>query len=90
MAFGASLLFPFPPFGIVLILAGAGIAIYHGTQLWQERRDPYDLSRLYETLPDEPENDDDPDREYIYCHRCGGSLPAHHSICPECGGVLGH
>ncbi len=89
MALSTPLLYPFPPLRIGLIALGAGIAIYQGVQMWRERPDPYDLSRLYETLPDEPENDDDPDREFIYCHRCGGSLPAHHSICPQCGGVLG-
>ena len=50
---------------------------------------PAELTRLYETLPDEPEDTDDTDRDMIYCHRCGGSVPGTYSICPECGCVLG-
>ena len=59
---GASLLYPFPPLGIALIITGFGIAIYQSFQMWGDRFDPYDLSRLYKTLPDEPEETDDTDR----------------------------
>jgi len=89
MAMSTALLYPFPPLGIGLMAAGAGIALYQAVQIWRERRDPYDLSRLFEQPPDEPEETDDTDREMIFCHRCGVSVPGMYSLCPECGGVLG-
>ena len=89
MALSTPFLSPFPPLGIGLMATGAGIALYQAVQMWRERRDPYDLSRLFEQQTDEPEDTDDTDREMIFCHRCGVSVPGTYSLCPECGGVLG-
>ena len=86
-AFGAALLSALPPLGLALVAVGIGVAVWQGVLLWQERRSPYDLSRLWEGQRDEPEPDDR-ERDMIYCHRCGASMSLRHSICPQCGCVL--
>ena len=88
-AFGAGLIAMLPPVGLALVAGSIGAAIWQGVLLWQERRSPYDLSRLREMRNEEPEDDADRnERDMIYCHRCGSSMSARHSICPQCGCVL--
>lgn len=84
--------------GIGLFATGLGIICvnaYQGVEEWLHRkRDPYDLSRLWdEPLPDDsatspplgPEEDD-----LVYCHRCGTSMHGRHAICPDCGHRIGY
>jgi uncharacterized iron-regulated membrane protein len=89
-ALGAPLIVPAPPLGLSLFGIGMIAAIVQGIAMWRERRDPYDLSRLWETAPikAEPE-EDDKERTMALCHRCGASMSAKHSICPQCGVPLG-
>jgi hypothetical protein len=83
---------PLSLLGKVVAAAGLAGAVYYTMQMFRARRDPYDLSRLWDTPPADPEL---PDREteddaLILCHRCGTSMPAHIGICPECGNRLGY
>jgi len=85
-----------PILGGALLVVGAGASVWQGWQLWKSRRDPYDLSRLWDDpLPgDEPEEEPDPDSFYteddgtLYCHGCGHAVPATLARCPECGRQL--
>ena len=90
ICFSGALISSAPP--LALLAAGIGVtaACYQGVQMWRERRDPYDLSRLWETpnAPEQPEEDGKV-RTMAFCHRCGASMPTHHSICPQCGVPLG-
>lgn len=92
-AVGGGLLSPWPPFGLLMLAAGCGLALYQGIGMWRDRRDPYDLEGLRQLhekdlAQDEPE-DEPYERDMAYCHRCNLSVPATHTICPECGGFLG-
>lgn len=51
------------------------------------RSDPYDLGRLWDEPPAEPE-EPDAAPELVYCHVCGNSSPAAFATCPECGNRL--
>jgi hypothetical protein len=80
-----------------LALAAGGIAglVYTGLQFARERRDrpdPYDLTKLWDKPPPEPEvpERESYDDDLVLCHRCGASMPAHVGICLECGNRLGH
>ncbi len=69
------------------LLAYAAFALVQAVRLRPSRRDPYDLSRLWDSPPDEPqESDQSP--ELVYCHVCGASCPAAYALCPECGNRL--
>jgi uncharacterized paraquat-inducible protein A len=79
-----------PPIGLSLIAVGLCLCLYQGVQMWRERRDPYDLSRLWEDVPVKEEPEEDAKfRNMILCHRCGASMSAKYSICPQCGVPLG-
>ena len=77
-----------PALGLLLFVVGLGGAGYYSVLLFRERRDRYDLSRLWEQPPDEPEPDERYEQNMIYCHRCGASMSQFHSICPGCGATL--
>lgn len=74
--------------GVPLFFAGLGLAVWQGVTLARNRQDPYDLSRLWET---EPESPDEPDEEWGddtslgFCHGCGHAVPEPYARCPECG-----
>ncbi len=74
--------------GVVLCGIGLGAAIWQGVQMWRERPDPYDLTRLWDAPPPEAEETNH-ERTLIYCHRCGSSMSEIHSLCPHCGTPLG-
>lgn len=94
MAMGAPLLLYRNPVALLLGLgicgAGLGAVIWQGVRMWRERPDPYDLNRLWDTPPPEPDQPQEAfgDEDLIYCHRCGISMPETHSICPKCGNFL--
>jgi hypothetical protein len=81
--------------GKVVALAGLFGLVHSGRQIyqwWVNRPDPYDLAKLWEETPPEPE---EPSREaesdaLVLCHRCGSSMPPHIGVCPECGSRLGY
>ena len=77
--------------GLGICGIGLGAAVWQGIQMWRERADPYDLTRLWDTPPAEPETPQDKptDAGLVYCHRCGSSMSEVHAICPECGNFLG-
>lgn len=95
--FSATLFGVAPPLALVGIVIGLAAAGYQGLQMWRERRDPYDLSRLWDTplnsaeldKAEEPE-EDGKTRTLALCHRCGASMSTRYSICPHCGVPLGH
>ena len=80
--------------GLALSAAGGAGLVYFGVRVAQEQRDradPYDLSRLWDKPPpdpEEPEHMADADA-LAYCHRCVSSMPRNLGICPECGNRLG-
>lgn len=87
-----------PLLGGALLVVGLGAGAWQAWQLWRNRRDPYDLSRLWEhdSSNDEPEESADEDDwqgngepELLYCHHCGHGVPPPHVRCPECGQRLG-
>jgi uncharacterized paraquat-inducible protein A len=86
---GALLLFSgMPLIGIPLFFGGLALAIWQGITLVQNRPDPYDLSRLWETEPapeDEPDEDWGEDKSLGFCHNCGHAVPEPYARCPECG-----
>jgi hypothetical protein len=95
MAMGAPLLLFRNPMillvGAVISGIGLGAAIWQGVQMWREREDPYDLNRLWDTPPAEPETPQETpdDASLVYCHRCGASMSDVHAICPQCHNFLG-
>ncbi len=89
MAMSAVVAEEIPALALVLFCAGFGSAIYQGVMLIRERRDRYDLSLLWEEPSATPEVDDGAEREMVYCHRCGASMSARYSLCPDCGGRVG-
>ncbi len=87
-----------PPLNLVFVLIGLIFLLAQGAALLKTRPQAYDLAQLKslherELARDDPEEPDEAaegiERDWVYCHRCGGSLPASHAICPECGGPLG-
>lgn len=79
-----------PLLGAALLVIGLGAGAWQAWRLWQNRRDPYDLSRLWEH--EEPEEtaeeypmEDNGEPELLYCHNCGHGVPPPHARCPECG-----
>ncbi len=74
--------------GLAFCAIGLGAAAWQGIQMWRERPDPYDLTRLWDDPPLEPEETNHV-RDMIYCHRCGSSMSEVHSVCPQCGSPLG-
>jgi len=80
-----------PPLRLLgLAIAGAGAwamarGIAGALEAWMRRRDPYDLSRLWEL--DEPEEPVEPEGEQglVYCHVCGAAMPGRLGACPQCG-----
>lgn len=90
---GVVLLPAAPPFGVLLLVVGAGAAVWQARQLLASRRDPYDLTRLWEREPEmEDEADENAvsdDEETLLCHACGHAVPHPLRVCPECGRPLG-
>ena len=92
---GGALVGGSPLLGGALLVVGLGAGAWQAWQLWQSRRDPYDLSRLWEEREDEPEETadesgwDGEEAELLYCHNCGHGVPPPHVRCPECGQTLG-
>ena len=73
-------------------LAGVVWSAFRAVAEYRDRPDPYDLNRLWDAPPAEPET---PDRDaekdaLVLCHRCGASMPAHVGVCLECGNRLGY
>lgn len=95
LAVGAGLLFAAPPLGVLLLVIGAGAAVWQGRQLLASRRDPYDLSRLWEPEPEDQADEgavdamDSDDDGTLLCHACGHAVPHPLRVCPECGRALG-
>jgi hypothetical protein len=95
LAMGAPLLLFRNP--VILLLGAAicgigfGAVVWQGVQMWREREDPYDLNKLWDTPPPEPDTPTktSADATLIYCHRCGSSMSEVHAICPQCGNFLG-
>ena len=87
-AFGAALLASAVPLlGGLLLVLGVGFAFWQVRLLRASRRDPYDLSRLWEREPEpEEEADEDAveDEGTLYCHSCGHAVPRRFHVCPEC------
>jgi hypothetical protein len=84
--------------GLGLFVTGLGFAyfnIYEAMTEFLRKRseDPYDLSRLWDDpLPESGANiepDEGAQEDVVYCHRCGASISAAFSICPDCGHRLG-
>jgi hypothetical protein len=75
--------------GLAICGVGLGAVLWQGVQIWRERVDPYDLTRLWDTPPAEPPVAIPTDATLIYCHRCGSSMSEVHAICPQCGNFLG-
>ena len=77
--------------GLAICGVGVGAVVWQGVQMWRERPDPYDLNRLWDTAPAEPETPPEKptDANMVYCHRCGSSMSEVHAICPQCGNFLG-
>ena len=101
MSIGAPMLFTglwaFVVLGAVFTGIGvfsAGVESWRWFLDWKHRPDPYDLTRLWEEpLPEkahalEPE-EDDVEREYPLCHRCGDAVAPGYAVCPHCGCFLG-
>ncbi len=92
LVIGAALLPAAPLFGVLLIVIGAGAGVWQGRQLLAARRDPYDLSQLWEREPepeDEADETDMDDDGTLLCHACGHAVPHPLRVCPECGRRLG-
>lgn len=86
-AFGGALLFSAPPLGALLVAVGGGAVFWQIRHLLASRRDPYDLSRLWEREPEPPEEADEEaveDEGTLYCHSCGHAVPRAFHACPEC------
>ena len=80
-----------------LSLAIICVNLYQAVDIWlRRRRDPYDLSKLWETpVPEEtPDPEPDPggphDDDLLYCHRCGAAMSGQFAVCPGCGHRLGY
>ncbi len=81
-----------PPLGIALLAVGLGAAVWQAHRLYAERRDPYDLSRLWETEPERPSEPDEEEEAMaageddgtLYCHSCGHAVPRQFHFCPGC------
>ena len=76
--------------GLSICGIGLGVVMWQGGQMWRERPDPYDLNRLWDKPPPEPDKplETPADEDLIYCHRCGVSMSGIHAICPQCGSFL--
>ncbi|MBC8102919.1 MAG: hypothetical protein H7Z41_10060 [Cytophagales bacterium] len=77
-----------PLAGMPLFLGGMALVAWQGVRLFQSRRDPYDLNRLWESEPepgDEPDEDWHGDKDTVYCHNCGHAVPEPFARCPDCG-----
>jgi uncharacterized paraquat-inducible protein A len=94
MGFGAPLFLyhslPAMLLGLLICGTGLGVVAWQGWRMWQEREDPYDLNRLWDKPPAEPDKalEMRGDENLVYCHRCGISMSEAHSICPKCGHFL--
>ena len=77
--------------GLTVCGIGLGAVVWQGVQMWREREDPYDLNKLWDTPPPEPDTPAKAptDATLIYCHRCGSSMSEAYSTCPQCGNLLG-
>ena len=75
-----------------LLIVGLGAAAWQGRLLILARRDPYDLTRLWDT----PAADADPVEEpplveegdLPMCHNCGHAVRGAFARCPDCGNPL--
>ena len=86
-AMGCLFLSAAPPLGALLLVVGVGAAHRQIRQLLAARRDPYDLSRLWEKEPEPPDEADEEaveDEGTLYCHSCGHAVPRPFHVCPEC------
>ena len=74
---------------LALLVSGLVTAMYQGVQLWRERPDPYDLSRIWEAGPD-PEvfEEGHPEKGFRMCRHCGLAFPEDYAVCPDCGNVV--
>jgi hypothetical protein len=74
--------------GVPLFVVGIALSIWQVIVLVQNRPDPYDLSRLWETEPeplDEPDEDWGDNKELGFCHNCGHAVPEPYARCPDGG-----
>ena len=86
-AFGAIVLPGSRLIGAALLAVGIGAALWQIRELFDARRDPYDLSRLWEREPEPPDEPDETlteDEGTLYCHSCGHAVPRQFHRCPEC------
>lgn len=95
MGLGFMAVSPSPLVSAGLLALGAFGIVWQGRKLYAERRDPYDLSRLWERdeepndEPEEPENDDtNGEVDTMFCHHCGHAVPRPFVRCPDCGNPL--
>lgn len=72
-------------FCIIGGLAGVLISRYI-RKVIRNRPDPYDLNHLWDK--DETVDEDSRDRDLVYCHVCGSSMPQNYATCPQCGNRL--
>lgn len=90
MALGLIFLAGAPLVGAGLVLLGLFGGLWHIRQILSGRRDPYDLSRLWEEEPSPDEADEAAveDEGTLYCHSCGHAVPRALHRCPDCGRPL--
>lgn len=90
-AFGFALMSASTFLGGGLVVVGAIIGVWHLRNLAQARRNPYDLSRLWEREPEPPDEADETqveDEGTLYCHGCGHAVPHQFHRCPDCNRPL--
>ena len=80
----------FPLFGVVFVLAGIGMAVYHYINAFgQKRFSEYDIvDPSEEGSPDLSRSGKNLSGNSNYCPYCGRPLEASFSFCPTCGKKL--
>src|SRR5690242_281327 len=71
--------------GFALIIGCGSAAAVALVGLVRSRRDPYDLSTLWDTPAMETPIREADEAELVYCHHCGDAFPSAFDLCPHCG-----